>query len=459
MLKLFSAFTMPGIAAEAHKGTARGERGAMFVGLALVVVGIAAVLFTIAKQPGWPVTADLDLYLDAAKLLMQGQNPYVIVENRDPFAYPPFLAVLVAIIGQAIGYGKLWIFWPCLSIGLLAGSVLLLRHFGRIMPDGWLLLATGVLLCSRAIRSDLFHGQINILLLFVVLLGLRSFVNGAITRGSLAWAFVIVCKPFMGVLIFYLLFRRGWRAAATTAGIATILFTGPFLLIANPLAGVRGWLAASAFYTTLPAGARPDHQSMPALAKRLFTENPFSIPWIDAPVLAQAVSVLAAMAAVSVFLAAIAFYPARAEATDRTSNAGRHLAEVGLTVGLALSCGPLLEGDHLILIWPALYGSVLCAQRASAEARVERGRWIIAAAGWCAVFWVFALPVIVPFVVSPTWPVLDGARILLSGRNGIVVFVACLLTLSALRASATSRNNTWHQPVRPWQRDHRRRPV
>ncbi|WP_331316244.1 glycosyltransferase family 87 protein [Methylobacterium mesophilicum] len=412
---------------------------ASLLGLALTIVGIAAALLTIAKRPGWPVSADLDIYLDAAKLFVQGQSPYILDADRDPFAYPPFLAGLVGLIGQGIGYGKLWIFWPCLSIGLLAGCVLLLRRFGRIMPDGWLLLATGVLLCSRAIRSDLFHGQINILLLFVLLLGLRSFLNRATVRGSAAWAFVIVCKPFMGVLVFYLLFRRGWRAAVMTAGIAAVLFLGPFLMIGSPLAAVRGWVAASTFYTTLPAGARPDHQSLPALAKRLFAENPFSVPWIDAPVLAQAVSVLAAIAAVTVFLAAIAMDRGRAEAADDTTDTGRPLAEVGLTVGLALSCGPLLEGDHLILIWPALYGSVLCAQRAAAKSRIERGRWISAAAAWCAVFWIFTLPVIVPFVVSPTWPVLEGARILLSGRNGIMVLVACLFTASALRASAASR--------------------
>ncbi|KZB97420.1 MULTISPECIES: glycosyltransferase family 87 protein [unclassified Methylobacterium] len=442
MLKLRSAFVAPNIVTSLQKESTKSERSAMLVGMALFAIGTASALFSIAKQPGWPITADLDLYLDAAKLLTQGQNPYIIVDGRDPFAYPPFLGVIVAAIGQFIGYGKLWIFWPCLNVVLVAGCVLLLRRFGRIMSDGWLLLATGVILCSRAIRSDLFHGQINILLLFVLLIGLRSFLDRATIRGAIAWAFVIVCKPFMGVLIFYLLCRRGWRAAAVTAGMAAVLFTGPFLLISSPLAGVRGWIAASAFYTTLPAGARPDHQSLPALAKRLFTENPFSIPWIDAPVLAQCVSVLAAIVAVSIFLTAIAAYPDRAEAADDTLNAGRQLAEVGLTVGLALSCGPLLEGDHLILIWPALYGSVLCAQRAPATARIERGRWIMAAAGWCAVFWVFALPVIVPFVVSPTWPVLEGAQILLSGRNGIAVFVACVLTLYALSASAESRKRS-----------------
>jgi hypothetical protein len=442
MLNLRSAFAAPNIAAIIHKESTRSERIAMLMGMALILIGTASVLFVIAKQPGWPVTADLDLYLDAAKLLAQGQNPYVLVDGRDPFAYPPFLGVMVAVIGQFIGYGKLWIFWPCLNLVLIAGCVLLMRRFGRIMSDGWLLLATGAILCSRAIRSDLFHGQINILLLFVLLIGLRSFLDRATIRGALAWAFVIVCKPFMGVLIFYLLCRRGWRAAAITAGMAAVLFTGPFLLISSPLAAVRGWIAASAFYTTLPAGARPDHQSVPALAKRLFTENPFSVPWIDAPMLAQFVSVLAAIVAVSIFLTAIAAYRDRAETADDTLNAGRHLAEVGLTVGLALSCGPLLEGDHLILIWPALYGSILCAQRASAAARIERGRWIMAAAAWCAVFWVFALPVIVPFVVSPTWPVLEGAQILLSGRNGIAVFVACVLTAYALRASAWSRRSS-----------------
>ncbi|TXN76095.1 DUF2029 domain-containing protein [Methylobacterium sp. WL18] len=418
---------------------ARAERVAGVVGLALALFGVAATFFVIAKQPGWPVTVDLDLYLDAAKLIVQGRNPYILIENRDPFAYPPFLAVLVAVIGQGIGYGKLWILWPCLNIGLVFGCVLLFRSFGRIMSDSWLLLATGVLLCSRLIRSDLFHGQVNILLLFFVLVGLRSFLSRATLRGAIAWAFVIVCKPFMGVLIFYLLCRRGWRAAALTASIAAILFVGPFLLINNPVAGVRGWLAASAFYTTLPVGARPDHQSLPALAKRIFTENPFSIPWIDAPVAAQVASVLAAILAIMIFLAAVPLRRGIAGSAREIPNAGQSLAEIGLTVGLALSCGPLLEGDHLILIWPGLYGAVLCAQRVRTDAGVEHRRWLLAATGWCAVFWVFALPVIVPFVASPTWPVLNGAQILLSGRNGITVFLACLLTLSALRAGVASR--------------------
>jgi hypothetical protein len=414
-------------------GSRRSELFASFAGLALMAIGITSVMLMIARQTGWPSGTDTQVYLDAARLLVQGQNPYVLVEGSDPYPYPPFFALLFGLISQVLGYGKLWILWPCLSIGLVIGCVLLLRSFGRIMPDGWLLFATGLVLCSRLIRSDLFHGQINILILFAVLLGLRYFLNGATARGAIAWAFVFVCKPFMGVLIFYLLCRKGWRASALTVGIAAAVFIGPFLLINNPIEGVRGWLTASTFLTMLPMAARPDHQSLPALAKRLFVENPFSVPWIEAPVAAQVVSVLAAALAALVFLVAVAFRPGRENAKDGTLNAGRALAEIGLTVGLALSCGPLLEGDHLILIWPALYGAVLCAQQAGPHAETNRGRWIVAAAMWCTVFWVFALPKLPYIVASITWPVLKGPEILMSGRNGILVFLACLATSSALR--------------------------
>lgn len=415
-------------------GGNRSETLAGFAGLALMAIGIISVMLMIVRQTNWPSGTDMQVYLDAARLLVHGQNPYVIVESADPYPYPPFFALLVGIISQILGYGKLWILWPCLSIGLVLGCVTLLRSFGRIMPDGWLLFVTGLILCSRVIRSDLFHGQINILILFAVLLGLRYFLNGAITRGAVAWAFVFVCKPFMGVLIFYLLCRKGWRAAALTVSVAAVLFIGPFLLINNVLEGVRGWLAASTFLTMLPMAARPDHQSLPALAKRLFVENPFSVPWIDAPVAAQVVSVLAAALAVLVFLVAIAFRPGLENAQPRIPEAGLALAEVGLTIGIALSCGPLLEGDHLILIWPALYGAVLCAQRAGPDPETSRRRWIVAAAMWCTVFWVFALPKLPYILASVTWPVLKGPEILMSGWNGILVFLACLATSSALRA-------------------------
>jgi hypothetical protein len=417
----------------------RIERFAGLIGLVLVAIGIASVMIMISRQTGWPADTDTGVYLKAAKSVLAGQNPYVLVEGEDPYPYPPFLALLVGLISQVIGYGKLWILWPCLSIGLVGGCALLLRSFGRIIPDGWLLFAVGLILCSRLVRSDLFHGQINILMLFAILLGLRYFLNGATLRGATTWACVVVCKPFMGVLIFYLLCRKGWRAAALTAGIAAVLFFGPFFLISTPVEGVRGWLAASTFLTMLPMAARPDHQSLPALAKRIFVENPFSVPWIDAPVAAQVVSVLAAALAVLVFVVAVASRPGREDAQTGRLDAGQALAEIGLTVALALSCGPLLEGDHLILIWPALYGAVLCAQRAEPQAGTARGRWIVAAALWCTVFWVFALPKLPYFVAAVTWPVLEGPQILMSGRNGILVFLACLATSSALRTRIASR--------------------
>lgn len=415
------------------------QRVVGIIGAVLMMVGIALALVKIARDPAWPSTVDLSLYLDAAQLFAQGQSPYVFNGSQDPFAYPPLVAALVAAAGHLLGYGKLWIIWPCLSIGCLVGSMLLLRNFGRVVPDEWLLFLTGILLCSRVVRSDLYHGQINLLLLFVTLLGLRSFLKFDDVRGAIAWAFVIVCKPFMGVLIFYLICRRSWRAAVLTASIAAVLFTGPFLLISNPIEGVRGWLATSAFYTMLPAAARQDHQSFRSLAMRLFGENPYSVPWFDAPAIIPVVGFLAAAIAVGIFLVAIALLPdptTRGEASD----AGRSLTEIGLTLGLALSCGPLMEGDHLILIWPALYGALLSARQSPIGGSALR-RWRLAAVTWSLAFCAFALPVTVPLIVTPDWPVLQGPAILLSGRNGFMVLLACLLSMYALRASAVTRRS------------------
>jgi hypothetical protein len=99
---------------------------------------------------------------------------------------------------------------------------------GPIRREGLLL---GLSFCCVMIHlvRELYLGNINILLLVLCLLALRSFLRGRYYEGSVMFGIVLLAKPFFLILILPLLFRKIYRSLA---GLTAVILAGlavPFL--------------------------------------------------------------------------------------------------------------------------------------------------------------------------------------------------------------------------------------
>jgi alpha-1,2-mannosyltransferase len=153
------------------------------------------------------------------------------------FTYPPFAALLFwplshlsAVTGQVL--------WDALNLGALIALIALsisAARSRRMVASDWraaLLLVTPIALLMFPVRSDLALGQVNILLILMIVADLttgltwrgRSFPHGVL----LGVAAAIKLTPL--VFIPYLMVSRQWRAARN-ATLTFVLTTGAMFVV------------------------------------------------------------------------------------------------------------------------------------------------------------------------------------------------------------------------------------
>ncbi|HYP46830.1 MAG TPA: glycosyltransferase 87 family protein [Propionibacteriaceae bacterium] len=187
------------------------------------VVALLILPFVIAHgrlSPWQPSTIDLQVYVYAVKDMLAGRDIY---QTTTPFwnlyfIYPPIAAVLMWFL--AFGPYVLWqVLW---TLGLVWAQQSVLRRCG--VPRGWLLglLGIAVVLAVEPIRTTLGYGQVNTLLMALVVADLLPDPPGErrrrIPQGTLiGLAAAIKLTPALFVVFLFLLGRH--RAALT--GIAS----------------------------------------------------------------------------------------------------------------------------------------------------------------------------------------------------------------------------------------------
>lgn len=228
------------------------------------------------------------------------------------------------------------------------------------------------------VRDDLYHGETNYLLLFLLTLGLWLHSQGRTTASGVNWGLIFIVKPFVGLLVPYLLWRRQWRtalAAICTSGTLMVLSFVPTL--PTGLATVRGWVQVSGYYSSAAYSSRPDNIALHGFILRLFSANDFTAPWLNSGLLVTTLSFGALIVLLLAFFAAV---PGKKLLTAPDSErAALLLAEVGLVVALGMAYGPLTEGDHLQLLLPGLVGVLLIARRRVLDGSPLRWRWVATA--------------------------------------------------------------------------------
>ena len=221
--------------AVAVRGSRRGRRPVRLL-LELLppfLVALAVLPFVISYGKPWPwqpSTIDLQVYVYAVKDMLAGRD---IFQTTTPFwnlyfIYPPIAAVLM--VPLAFGPYVLWqVVW---TAALVLAQQSVLRRCG--VPRGWVLglLGVAVVLAVEPIRTTLGYGQVNTLLMALVVADLlpdRPGPDGELPRrwipqGALiGLAAAIKLTPLLFLVFAFLI---GRRRAALTGVISFAAFTG-----------------------------------------------------------------------------------------------------------------------------------------------------------------------------------------------------------------------------------------
>ena len=192
------------------------------------VVALALLPFVISYGKVWPwqpSTIDLQVYVYAVKDMLAGRD---IFATTTPFwnlyfIYPPIAAVLM--VPLAFGPYVLWqVVW---TAALVLAQQSVLKRCG--VPRGWKLglLGVAVVLAVEPIRTTLGYGQVNTLLMALVVADLlpdRPGERRRIPQGALIGLAAAIKLTPMLFVVFALLIGR--RRAALTGLISFAAFTG-----------------------------------------------------------------------------------------------------------------------------------------------------------------------------------------------------------------------------------------
>ena len=302
--------------------------------VAAFFVAVWGFLAVAAERHGY---FDLRVYYGAMNYWVHGGGQlydYLVPGTEYGFTYPPFAATLMlpmSVIGwhAAIGVSLTM----TLTVTVLMVAWLVAPIARRAGWTRWfaLAIALGLTAAFEPVRETVNFGQVNLLLLFLVMADLLFGVRKGSRFGGIGIGLATAIKLTPGIFIVYLLVTRRWRAAA----------------VASASAATATWLAATlapdasrvfwtdAMWNTDRVGntAFVSNQSLNGLVSRLDPAEPSKALWLGLVLVAMCVWVWRARRAVK---------------------AGDEIAGLALTGIIGCLVSPITWIHHLVWVIPAV---------------------------------------------------------------------------------------------------------
>jgi hypothetical protein len=183
--------------------------------LAALVVGAALIYVRAAGE-----MPDFAVYHLAGSRVVSGASLYRASDGHYQFKYPPFAALLFVPLAPLPSEAAKAIWFAIVALAI-AGSLILSR---RLLPEtrhGTAIGALTVLVEAKFFAHELTLGQINAVLLALMLAALHSLRSGNDRAAGLILALAISVKPYALIFLPYLVIKRRPRAWAwALAGLA-----------------------------------------------------------------------------------------------------------------------------------------------------------------------------------------------------------------------------------------------
>jgi hypothetical protein len=382
--------------------------------------------------------SDFTIYYDAGRALLEHRNPNLV----HGFIYLPFFALCMAPIALLPYAIAVWV-WQSASflalVWITRAVVDLVRASNLPTPA---FLAWAPLLCVlRLVDSNFGNGQVNLLVLAIVVLAIRSWITARDTRAGTWLGLAAALKLLPAFLGIVFVLRRSARACALAAvTFLACVFLAPAIAPGwtTNLQWIQGWFhQESGPYlhggdTLLERRAYLPGQSLTPVIYRLTTPMPATSlgnagPKVNVldldPEQAKWVVRAAELSWFAILVAALI-------RTRRSNIPGARLREVALAVCGALTLAPLVHKAHMVwLIVP--YALVLSGTPADLSSRARRVRWMLVALSVAC--------------IGLTTPALFGRTLATSLLSHNMIFVGLQCLFAALLVDTWSHQRARNQ--------------
>ena len=337
----------------------------------VIVAWVVAVVALLIQQGLEPFTAgsnmgmltnggDLDIYRHGGLQVLHGDPLYAgPIPPGGWFTYPPF-AALAFIPLSLLAFPLAKAVWMLVSFAALAATVWRCATVLGYRADrrlGMLSAAMAVVaLDIEAVRGTLWQGQVNLVLMAIIVWDLTR-ARETRYRG---WAVGVAAGIKLTAVVFvpYLLITRQWRAAIVATGMAAITVLLTWVVL--PADSTQYWSHAVFETDRIGPLSHPGNFSIGGILANLWSPAPMPTPWW---LLGVGIAGL------------LGYYAAyRAELT------GHQLLAVTITGLLSCTVPPLAWGHHWVWTVPLLAITIDLLVRSSGR---QRWAWI---AGTVAIY-------------------------------------------------------------------------
>jgi alpha-1,2-mannosyltransferase len=297
-------------------------------------------------------SGDLDVYRHGGLQVRNGWRLYAArITAEGWFTYPPFAAITfvpLSILNVAVAKTL----WMLVSFAALVATI-----WRCATTLGWradlrlilLSVALGfVALDVQAVRGTLWQGQVNLVLMALVVWDLTRRGDSR-WRG---WSVGVAAGVKLTAIVFvpYLLVTRQWRAAATAGGAAALTLMLSWLVL--PTDSADYWLHAVFKTDRIGPLAHVGNYSVGGIVATVSAPRPMPAAWWLAGV---------------VLVSALGLY-----AAYRAERVGRRLSAITVTGLLSCAVPPLAWGHHWVWAVPLL---AIMLDRAARTAGRVRWAW------------------------------------------------------------------------------------
>ncbi|PIQ86472.1 MAG: hypothetical protein COV74_04665 [Candidatus Omnitrophica bacterium CG11_big_fil_rev_8_21_14_0_20_45_26] len=200
--------------------------------LVILMLALMGATVGISHHRALSGSSDFDVYYYAGRAALDSKPIYTIDrravnQSKSPFVYPPFFACFIApftLLPIGISAGL----WNLLNLFWFGWCLFLIKHLvhlpGQRYPSkhnlGWYLLFGA--LTVFILFDNIAMAQVNILVFFLVLLGLNAMEQNRWGRAGF-WIFAAAAIKLIPIIFFvYFAVKRKWRALA--GGLGGFLF-------------------------------------------------------------------------------------------------------------------------------------------------------------------------------------------------------------------------------------------
>jgi len=181
-------------------------------------------------------TNDYLVYYEATRHYFAGKSPYGVVFGLDTglFKYTPFTLFLFYPVvwfsygaGQLVHLGMLSV---CLMVSIPLIKKLVQQAFGTEVSkkQSWILYVSFLAVAIHLVR-ELHMGNINLLLLLFLVLGMRFLHAEKPGWTSLCWSLMLIFKPIMILIVIPLLLLKKWRLVFSMGVFGVFFFLFPIV--------------------------------------------------------------------------------------------------------------------------------------------------------------------------------------------------------------------------------------